>query len=196
MARPTCNQCLRPVSRCWCHLVQPIDTSIKLWVIQHRLEVGHPKNTGLLLSRCCDSAQLIDGSSIELGTSQPIPQQLGHSPALLFPDAPTNANSKANSHLSNQLITDLIVLDANWRKAKAWVLSSTWLQSLPRISLDSPSQAPNEVRSSTVTDARSTFVAAIEALDQLGHLESPLDDALAIYRDWQQIIINDQPPRQ
>jgi len=195
MTRSTCNQCLRPTSRCWCHLVCEVKSSINLWVIQHKLEVGHPKNTGLLLTRCCQRATLVDDSAVVLGNSQPSSLAFDGTPALLFPETSNTTYRPASGDSRTRPITDLIVLDANWRKAKAWVLSSEWLRSLPRLSLDSPTNAPNEIRSSTVSSARSTFVAAVEALDQIGALDSPLDEALAIYRQWQQIIINDQPPR-
>lgn len=189
MSRPTCQQCLRPKSRCWCHCVSVCHSPIKLHILQHPDETGHPKNTGLLLARCVGNATLRIVQHLETELTS-LASSLGPNPALLFVDKGDQSVPATTAP------SDLIVLDATWRKARGWVLSSPWLAALPRVSLSDLSAAPNEVRSSSVAGARSTFVASIEALASFTALDIPIADALKPYRCWQQLIINDQPPRQ
>ncbi|WP_293775855.1 tRNA-uridine aminocarboxypropyltransferase [uncultured Oxalicibacterium sp.] len=176
--RALCVQCERPQSACICHWIMPTGNTIDILILQHPLETGHAKGTGLLLHRSLQHSSLAIGEEFDAETLQsllhgPCDKLAEHSSgkpitALLYPeDAATYTNGDAGSHENHLKPDRLVVLDATWRKSRKMLYLNPLLAALPRVALKDITSSRYHIRKAHRDDQLSTFEATCHALAQL-----------------------------
>jgi len=171
--RAECSHCLRPQSACICQWIQRIDNQVDVLILQHPLEVGHAKGSGLLLQRSLRLGTLIVGESFDSALLRDLLfRALPHAPdqtvrpALLYP---SSENASPSESLQYQLDAPnrLVVLDGTWRKSRKMLHLNPLLQQLPRVALTDVAPSRYRIRKAHRDDQLSTLEATCQALMQM-----------------------------
>ncbi len=160
--RPQCTRCLRPQITCICQWAKPINTSTAVTIIQHPNETKHYKGSGRLLHLCLPNSELIVGETLNI--EQHINQQ--KQAVLLYP---TNTTDDViyPSELDTSK-TQLIVIDATWRKSRKVLHLNPSLNALPKLELPHPLPSSlYDIRKAEKQGQLSTLEATALALDAL-----------------------------
>jgi DTW domain-containing protein YfiP len=117
-----CPRCGRPPPTCFCATLPapPVAHRTALLILQHPAESGHAKNTAAFLTLGLQSARLLRGETFDAALAGP-------GTALLYP-------GEATAPLPADL-TQLVLLDGNWRQSRRLLAANPWLDDLPRVSL-------------------------------------------------------------
>lgn len=169
--RACCARCQRPAVACLCPFITPVDNAVEVLVLQHPLEQQQAKGTARLLTLSLRRSRLVVGERFEPDVLQallhrPSPEGGAVLPMLLYPSdaiqAPTEpACASAPAGLR------LVVLDGTWRKSRKMLALNPALQTLPRLSLNTPPPSRYAVRRAEQAQQRSTLEATLLALQQL-----------------------------
>jgi DTW domain-containing protein YfiP len=164
----------------------PAASPVALLILQHPRELREPKGTARLLHLA------VAGSRLLVGEDWPAaPPDLAASPdrpdhgrpmrdLLLYPATPDDAALPEPPPLDRAWLAQpaalrLVVIDGTWRKSRLMLYRSPWLQGLPRFSLDSPPPSRYAIRRARGIGQRSTFEAALLALQALSPDPTRLD---------------------
>lgn len=171
--RMPCQRCLR--MQCLCHRVVQISNSIPLLIIQHPLELTHPKGSGRLLQLSLQQSSLISG---EVFDPQVLQQWLKQEDAadlsgtvLLYPDTSLDQSEDAVQEPLHFWPDDcrpqrLVVIDATWRKSRKILYANPLLQKLPRLSLSEVETGSYRIRKAHRDGQLSTLEASVLALSR------------------------------
>lgn len=168
--RPVCPTCLRPARACVCEWARPTANSVDVLLLQHPLETANAKNTltllRLSLARCTVAVgevfapdalqQLLFGLHPDSGPS-----------VLLYPDTPCAPAAPSFVPSCEGLPSQLVVLDATWRKSRKMLALNPALQALPRLPLLAPPPSQYLIRKAHRPGQLSTLEAVCHALAQL-----------------------------
>lgn len=150
-------------------------------ILQHPLEVDHPKGSARLLHLSLPFSRLVTGEVFAdpawlaapfaaAGVAAGAPRQN----LLLYPDMPQDQAlgvpvppALPAGWLRQPARLRLIVLDGTWRKSRKMLYLSPPLQALPRLSLQSPTASSYRIRKAHRPDQLSTLEATCAALAQL-----------------------------
>ena len=140
-----CPACHYPQNTCLCAFITPVQSRIKITILQHPSEVKAAKNTARLVQLCLPDTKIRIGENtddfkaVQQGIAQDLRAQFRI--AVLYP----NQNSidlhafKSLQPKSNSQPLHLIFLDGTWRKAyKIWQLNP-WLHALTSITINQAS---------------------------------------------------------
>ena len=195
-ARPAqrvgCPHCLRPQNACICHWVCRIEHQVEVLVLQHPLEVHHPKGSARLLHLCLPHSRLFSGEIFDPAELQHhLRAPWGHAPApqlsvLLYPNTASDPALPAPPELPPEALTEparirLVVLDGTWRKSRKMLYCNPLLQPLPRLSLQGLPPSHYRVRKAHRPDQLSTLEAVAYALAQLEQDEAKYAPLLAAF---------------
>lgn len=165
MPRPTCPNCLRPESACYCSLAHKVKTETEVLILQHPLEAKAAKNTARLLHLCLSNSSLEIGEqweSLPVGSNR----SSDRTPVLLYPsDEKTSHTVDINELTPGN--TQLVVLDGTWRKTRKMLHLSPYLQQLPRVAMQPRSPSAYRIRKTPNDEALSTFEAVCAYLEEL-----------------------------
>ena len=187
--RLTCPVCERPSSACICQWIRPVVHTVEVLVLQHPLEVAHPKGSARLLHLSLPGSRLVVGetfapalldslltSPFTLPTAGEIasPRQA----LLLYPDGAASLAGSRGDDCSASLSMDLpmlpspaqlrlVVLDGTWRKSRKMLHCNPQLAQLPRLSLHNLPRSRYRIRKAHRPDQLSTLEAVCAALVQL-----------------------------
>ncbi|WP_020411345.1 tRNA-uridine aminocarboxypropyltransferase [Microbulbifer variabilis] len=173
MPRKTCDACLRPQSVCYCTALVKVANTIKVLIIQHPLEGKHPFNTGRMAHLCLSNSEMIIAEKLsgsELDTLLDTPS------ALLYPSLgwlPDNIDLDIDSFISDSdnnqqpVITQLIVIDATWKKSKKILHLNPQLQTLPRVNLSGGLKSNYTIRKTSISNGLSTIESIVQAMQLL-----------------------------
>lgn len=198
MQRLLCPDCLHPRSVCWCAVVRPVACRTEVLILQHPQELGHAKNTALLLQRCLGTAaRTIVGESWDTPSLTQWLHGDGKHSLLLYPPSVPDAQLPllAPPPLPPQWLRPpvapaqlrLVVLDGTWRKSRKMLYANAPLQQLPRLALDTEHLPPGRyhIRKAQAPGQRSTFEASTLALAQLGGITpAQLQQLDAVFDAW------------
>jgi DTW domain-containing protein YfiP len=141
-----------------------------LWpvhILQHRQERNHALNTARIAAlglTHCRLHAVADGA-VEDALPPDVISELKNA-WLVYPGV--GSGNVAPPNPAAATIRPLILLDANWRKSRRMLLSSSWLQTLPRISFELPTPSRYRIR----REPRSGYCSSLEAIcTVLGTLE-------------------------
>lgn len=177
--RARCEHCRRPSVACICRYAVDIRSSVEVLILQHPLEVSHPKGSARLLHLSLPDSRLLIGERFPEATlhevlCEPSPSSKPESgarlrqPILLYPDtvdvAPTSI--QAPSPLDPSCVR-LVVLDGTWRKSRRMLHENPVLQTLPRLALDTLPPSRYRIRHAYRPDQLSTLEATCHALSRL-----------------------------
>ncbi|MDI1237717.1 MAG: DTW domain-containing protein [Polaromonas sp.] len=182
--RPHCPRCLRPQNVCICAWVTPVLHEVEVLILQHPLEVDHPKGSARLLHLSLPRSRMVTGEVFADAALLAAPFEVSgaagavaHAPRhniLLYPDirqdqAPGFPPPPAlpAGWLREPSRLRLIVLDGTWRKSRKMLHLSPPLQALPRLSLWEPTASSYRIRKAHRPGQLSTLEATCAALMQL-----------------------------
>ncbi|HSI51507.1 MAG TPA: tRNA-uridine aminocarboxypropyltransferase [Ideonella sp.] len=183
--RPACPHCHRPLRGCLCSFARPVANKLPLLVLQHPLEVGHPKGSvpllQLSLARCrVSTGEQFDPAALTDWLGPP-----GHS-LLLYPELAPGLPTAAAAP-SGTMPGQLVVIDGTWRKSLKMLLLNPGLQALPRMALRSPPPSRyGSLRQAPQAEQRSTLEACCQALGQLEQAPETYLALLAAFDDFVQ----------
>lgn len=179
--RPHCAVCLRPQGACICAWVTPVVHEVEVLILQHPLEVDHPKGSARLLHLSLPRSRLLTGEVFADAALLSAPFEAAGAVAgtprrnlLLYPDRPQDQAPGVPAPpalpagwLREPAKLRLIVLDGTWRKSRKMLYLSPPLQALPRLSLQDPAASSYRIRKAHRPDQLSTLEATCAALAQL-----------------------------
>lgn len=162
MARPTCYRCLRPEVGCFCDLVSPVQSRIRIIVVQHPGERRHPFGTLQLARLGLANLEVHLASRDESGFTR-CPPCAPPGAALLYPgpDA-TDVTCLPAAPAA------LVVVDGTWSTARKVVRDNAWLRALPRLKVTPPRDGHYRIRRAPDPSRQlSTIEAIVYALQAL-----------------------------
>ncbi|MFT6630405.1 MAG: DTW domain-containing protein YfiP [Bacteriovoracaceae bacterium] len=164
MKRKTCENCLRPVTVCYCNEIQRQDNSISIIILQHPDEAGHPLGTGQMACLTFSNCQKFTG--INFDNDQYFQSIIAiKNAAILYPSEA--AMTLKNITQSSKSIELLIVLDGTWRKAKRIYEATSSIQSLPKVQLPKNYESKYLIRKAPKSNYLSTFESITYSLNIL-----------------------------
>lgn len=169
MKRLSCPRCTRPLSACLCRSLppNPIGNRWPVHILQHREERNHALNTARIamlgLANC--KLHAVTDIAVEETLRACVLAALDNA-WLIYPgDGSDDVAQLAVAELAPR---PLILLDASWRKSRRMLLSSTWLQALPRVSFAWTAPSRYRIRKQPAVN----YCSSLEALcTVLGTLE-------------------------
>ena len=195
-ARPAqrvgCPHCLRPQNACICHWVCRIEHQVEVLVLQHPLEVHHPKGSARLLHLCLPHSRLLCGEIFDPAELQHhLRAPWGQAPApqlsvLLYPNTAGDPTLPAPPELPPAALNApahirLVVLDGTWRKSRKMLYANPLLQQLPRLALQDMPPSNYQLRRAHRADQLSTLEATCAALMQLERQTAPFTPLLRAF---------------
>ncbi len=165
MPRKYCLSCQYPIRTCICKHVRKIDCRTRFHLLQHPREEKAAKNTGKLVSLC------LPKTKIWIGESEPDFWELKANIALqsdctavIYPSSTSmTLDGQNKTNLRVKGFTDIILIDATWRKAyKMWKLNP-WLSDLTALRFESI-VSTYKVRHTNIKDALSTLESVYQYL--------------------------------
>ncbi|WGL17206.1 DTW domain-containing protein [Microbulbifer bruguierae] len=166
MPREICPTCQRPRKVCYCSALVHIPNRIGVLIIQHPLEEKHPFNTGRMAHLCLDNSELIVAESL---SDEALAQLLEPRSALLYPSLnwlPRVAQVEAGTKQA-EVLEQLVVIDATWRKSKKMLHLHPVLQQLPRVSFEGELESNYQIRHSSLENSLSTLESLVMAMQAL-----------------------------
>ena len=192
MSRPACCRCLRAACVCAC-LAQPgvpVACPVSLLILQHPREQREPKGTARLLHLALAGSRLLVGEDWPAAPPDPVAAPgRPRRDVLLYPATPDDAALPVPPPLDPGWLEQpealrLVVIDGTWRKSRLMLYRSPWLQGLPRFSLDAPPPSRYAVRRARGVGQRSTFEAAVMALQALSPDPGPFDALWPVFEGF------------
>jgi DTW domain-containing protein YfiP len=184
--RAVCGRCQRPQNACICRWITPVRQAVEVLILQHPLELDHPKGSARLLHLSLPGSRLLVGEHFDADLWQ-LPGDPRHN-LLLYPDRPSDraAGLPPPPPLAPALLADparlrLIVLDGTWRKSRKLLHAHPGLQQLPRLSLQHLPPSAYHIRRAHRPDQLSTLEAVCAALAQLGGDTGPVQPLLQAF---------------
>ena len=129
-------------------------------ILQHPMESKHPYNTAGMAQRSLLRCRIHVGETYDDRIIRDLVEQQS---ILLFPDMPWLKQAKKMDYQPSQLV----VIDATWRKAKKILHLNPMLQELPRMALNNHPSSEYSIRSSSIADSLATIEALKIALSNL-----------------------------
>ena len=177
--RQMCAQCARPLTTCYCQLIETKTNAWPVCLIQHVKEATHAKGPARIAQLSLNNIK-----TIQLTDRDPfVPPEKAHDywqgPALIYP----NTEKNDVVELRGTEPRPLIFLDGTWRKSKAMLLNSPYLQSLPRYSFSPERPSGYRIRKASLPDYLSTLESIVSVLEILEGRENNYAQMLEVM-DW------------
>ena len=205
--RQSCTKCLRPLSCCYCHLIEKIDSQIQFVILIHPLEAQRKIATGRMAHLCLSDSLLIKGKDFtNHETVNQLIQNPKHHCCLLYPGPEAIDLSKVINFDAKRLVFSgnkrlvIFVIDGTWCTAKKTFRLSSNLRALPRICFTPETPSQFRIRRQPAANCYSTIEAIHYILDKLTDSkhgltqQRPHDNLLKVFTHMveQQISFNPQ----
>jgi DTW domain-containing protein YfiP len=174
MFKERCQQCLQPVSWCFCSRIEPFDCGMKFAVLLHPLERRRRIASGRMAHLILKNSQLITGHNYthDFNVNQllanpdyfPVVLCLGQNSKNL--SLITEDEKESICPVGKKLL--IFVVDGTWGTASKTVRLSENLKNLPRISFTPSHPSRFRVRQQPKKNCYSTIEAIHETIDLLG----------------------------
>ncbi len=174
-----CDKCRKPLSVCYCHLIKPHENHWPVEIIQHNQEKSHAIGTSRIAELSISNINVSEVKDNTPFTVDPAQSARWKNAVLIYP----GTDSKDISELSDQTPRPLVFIDGTWRKSKAILLGSPFLQSLPRYSFKPGAQPRYRIRKASRADYYSTLEAIVEVLNRLEPSPANYSQLLEVM-DW------------
>lgn len=165
--RLSCEVCGRPMRNCICSLVQRVDHTLSIGILQHPLERTQAKGTAKLTQLCLSSCCLWVGEHLD--QLPDLQAWLQQKPTyLLYPSSSAevvlSTQSLASEFDLNQV--QVLLLDGTWRKTRRLLEQNPPLLALPRLALNQVPQSRYSIRKATKDQSLSTLEAVYCVLSE------------------------------
>ncbi len=167
------------MSVCYCHLIKRQNNHWPVEIVQHSREPRHAIGTSRIAELSLSSINVSEARDNtpfipDLALSAP-----WENAVLIYPDA----DSQDICELADQAPRPLVFIDGTWRKSKAILLGSPFLQSLPRYSFKPGQQPRYRIRKAAQPDFYSTLEAIVEVLNSVEAAPADYSQLLDVM-DW------------
>lgn len=166
---PRCPGCALPPRVCTCGLLGPVETSVDVHLLIHRLERHKPSSTGVLLARAVPTVST--HTFVRVSRHLPpatLPNQAiaaGRELLILHPGGrPLDAAALEREHRA----PSLLLLDGTWRQAGEMLRSVEGRGTPVRLPAGAPSESRFWLREQRATGCLSTAETLVVALELLG----------------------------
>ncbi|MEG3765784.1 tRNA-uridine aminocarboxypropyltransferase [Alteromonas sp. 14N.309.X.WAT.G.H12] len=159
--RQYCKQCHFPASTCLCFAIQPIQSSVKVLVIQHPKEVHHAKNTVRLLKLSLQNLVVLIENQDDFKTQLTHYLNLANYPAIIYPSPTSSPLEQMNNNTPHDL---LILFDGSWRQAYGLWCRHKQLHLLPQYHFSAPPNSTYTIRHTQRDNSLSTLEAVAYTL--------------------------------
>ncbi|MGB7950285.1 MAG: tRNA-uridine aminocarboxypropyltransferase, partial [Candidatus Binatia bacterium] len=181
LPRGRCRRCRRPLTGCYCSVVNAFESWPRFVVLTHPKEARHSFGTGRMVCLCIENSLSIEGVDFsENPDANRIIQDPGLFSVVLYPGPGATNLSRATVHERAVLVPagielNVFVVDGTWKSARKMIRLSQNLQRLPFVCFDPPSPSTFRIR----RQPRAEFYSTIEAVHQVIDLfASPDGDAV------------------
>lgn len=159
--RPFCHQCNKALSACICQWIKAIDNRYSLCILQDPSEqnkaVGTARILELSLSRVkVNIGEYFEETDFDLNNT-----------FLVFPDEQAELVDDLQQEQKINNKSQFILLDGSWKKAYKLLMSNPFLQSLPKVVINSSNKSEYRIRKSPKEGGLSTVEAAYYLLSEL-----------------------------
>ena len=159
--RSFCKGCLKASSACICTTIKVINNVHRLHILQDPSEEKKALGTARILKLSLSNVQItvgdiFDESNFDLNNTY-----------LLFPGEEAMTAGKLSQEVSLNKNSEFILLDGSWKKAYKLLMSNTFLQKLPKVSISVNEKSNYRLRKSPREDGFSTVEAGFYLLSQL-----------------------------
>ncbi len=180
--RPTCLNCRRPQSTCYCHHLPRLETATRVVLLQHPRERDMSIGTARMANLCLPNSELHVG--VDWEQTDVLRRALGDSsrPAVLL--YPSDGQPLFAPMPSAGPVT-LIVVDGTWSQAKKVVRENPTLARLPRLAFNPLTPSEYRIRREPSAHCVSTIEAVMIAL---GSLESAPERFAALLTPFRKMI--------
>jgi len=177
--RRACDQCRKPLSVCYCHLIKSHENHWPIEIIQHVGEKRHAIGTSRIAELSLTNIKVSEAKDNTPFTVDPAQSARWENAVLIYP----GADSQDISALSGQAPRPLAFIDGTWRKSKAILLGSPFLQSLPRYSFQPHNDPRYRIRKAAQADYFSTLEAIVTVLNSVERSSAKFSPLLDVM-DW------------
>lgn len=183
MPRANCHSCCRPVPRCLCANVTPLQSRTQVLILQHPEESRHALNTARLAVLGLPNSRLWVGEDFP---DLPGLIRQASMASLLFPgEAAAAPRPWCNAEAGGADRTPLLIVpDGTWRQARKILHRNPVLQTLPRLALSAGAPSRYRIRKAPHPAAVSTIEAITRALSAL----EPEQDFTPLLRPFEVLI--------
>ena len=177
--RIACDNCLRPLSLCYCHLISELKNAWPIYLIQHKREQKHPLGTARIAQLALNKLHTLPVEDKAVFSLQEANALSWDNAVLIYPDK----QSKDITELCDQAPRPLVFIDATWKKSTSILLSSPDLQDLPRYSFKTDSAPRYLIRKAAKSNYYSTLEAICLVLANLEKSSKKYEKLLTVM-DW------------
>ncbi|MFB9241307.1 tRNA-uridine aminocarboxypropyltransferase [Massilia antarctica] len=190
--RKVCAHCARPAAACICRWISPVESAVRLLILQHPMEVSNAKGSARLLHLSVAGSRLVAGEVFDPAQLGDLLAAEGRRAVLLYPDTPDDRSLGMPAppplppellHSPGQLL--LVVLDGTWRKSRKMLYLNPLLHALPRLPLNGMPPSRYRIRKAHAPDQLSTLEATCHAL---GEIEGDHEKFLPLSRAFDDLI--------
>ncbi len=177
--RSLCDRCRKPLPVCYCHLIKRGENQWPVEIIQHSREQSHAIGTSRIAELSLRKVNVSEVKDRTAFSVDPAQSARWEHAVLIYP----GADSEDIVVLAEQAPRPLVFIDGTWRKSKAILLSSPFLQFLPRYSFSPQSEPRYQIRKAAQADFYSTLEAIVEVLNTVEAASADYAQLLQVM-DW------------
>lgn len=192
--REVCKACERPIALCYCSLIKSWPNHWPVHLIQHYKEKTHPYGTAKIAQLSLNSINTIELQDQANFMPTSSEADRWQNAILIYPADAIDKETLDIQSLKGKTPRPLVFIDGTWRKSKAIVLGSPFLQKLPRYSFTSSEMPRYRIRKAKRLDFYSTLEAIVTVLNTVENTEhySQLLEVMDWMVDQQAAFINKQ----
>lgn len=176
--RAMCYRCFKPAPDCVCADMKTVDNRTGVIIVQHPRERNHPFGTARFARLGLRRVQIRvchPNNAEAIARASALPPNT----ALLYPSPGAR---EVGTLRPFERPDHIVLVDATWHQAKAFLRETPWLRSLPHIRLDPAAPSEYRVRREPRADCLSTIEATVAALRALEPETHGLENILVAFR--------------
>jgi len=173
--RAFCGQCNKALVACICDLIEHIDNHYFLHILQDPSEMKKAIGTARILGLSLQRSDVHVGETFEASDFDV------NNTFLVFPDEQAESVSSLRQQQRINEKTQFILLDGSWKKAYKLLMSNSFLQKLPKISIQVTQKSAYKIRKSPREDGLSTVEAGYYLLSELENNSAKFRPMLTVF---------------
>ncbi|WP_394154713.1 tRNA-uridine aminocarboxypropyltransferase [Vibrio maritimus] len=169
------------IHNCYCEAIPTIASDLCFTLLTHPNEPPRATNTGKLIDKLFDDCTITEWQR-KSPCERCLPDTSPHSPVLVFPCEESVLLAKWHQKQQGAK-SNFIVLDGTWQEAQKMLNRSAWLQSLPKVHLDSAELSQYQLRRNQEPGNLCTFEVCAEITREVGN-EHDANAMLTFFEDY------------
>lgn len=164
--RPTCRQCRKALSTCYCHLLRPFNSPVPFVILQHLAEARNSIATARMTSASIRNCELITGNRFEHDARvNELLADSGRRHVLLFPRP---GAAPLEHFLVREAEPVFWLIDAKWAQVPKMLRFSPNVRALEAVAFEPPSESIfSSIRTQPHAGCLSTLEAVFHVIDRV-----------------------------